>query len=202
MNDGDGLERCGWVGDDPLYLAYHDLEWGVPLRDDRKLFELLLLEGAQAGLSWITILRKREGYRAAFDGVDPVAIAGYDEDKVQALREDARIVRNQAKIRAAIDNARAYLDIQAAGLPFSDFIWAFVDGEPLQNSWSTLDEVPASTGESEAMSRELKRRGFRFVGPTICYAFMQAAGLVNDHLTSCHRWEQVAALEDGQSLLR
>jgi DNA-3-methyladenine glycosylase I len=200
MNDG--LERCGWAGGDPLYLAYHDLEWGVPERDDRKLFELLLLEGAQAGLSWITILRKREGYRAAFDGFDPVAIASYDEDKVQALREDARIVRNQAKIRAAIDNARAYLDIQAAGLPFSNFIWAFVDGKPLQNSWSTLDEVPASTGESEAMSRELKRRGFRFVGPTICYAFMQAAGLVNDHLTSCHRWEQVAALEAGQVLSR
>jgi DNA-3-methyladenine glycosylase I len=169
----------------------------MPLRDDRKLFELLLLEGAQAGLSWITILRKREGYRAAFDGFDPQIIASYDEDKVQALREDPRIVRNQAKIRAAVDNARAYLDIQASGTSFSDFIWTFVDGRPIQNRWIELNDVPASTAESEAMSRELKRRGFRFVGPTICYAFMQAAGLVNDHLTTCHRWEQVAALESS-----
>ena len=193
----DGLVRCTWAGEAPLYLAYHDLEWGVPERDDRKLFELLLLEGAQAGLSWITILRKREGYRAAFDGFDPVAIASYGEAKVQALRGDERIVRNQAKIRTAIGNAQAYLDIQESGTSFSDFIWSFVDGKPLQNSWTTLDQIPASTDISDVMSRELKRRGFRFVGPTICYAFMQAAGLVNDHLTTCHRWEQVARLGTG-----
>lgn len=193
----DGLERCSWATEDPLYIAYHDLEWGVPLRDGRRLFELLLLEGAQAGLSWITILRKREGYRAAFDAFDPAAIARYDEAKMQALREDARIVRNQSKIRAAIGNAQAYLDLQESGTTFSDFVWSFVDGKAVQNNWETLDEVPATTAASEAMSRELKRRGFRFVGPTICYAFMQSAGLVNDHLTTCHRWEEVARLDAG-----
>lgn len=183
--------RCAWSGDDPLYCAYHDNEWGVPVRDDRALFEFLILEGAQAGLSWITILRKREGYRAAFDGFDPEIIARYDEARIQQLREDERIVRNQAKIRATVGNARAYLDLLDTGQSFSDFIWSFVDGEPIQNRWGTLADVPASTPESEAMSKELKRRGFRFVGPTICYAFMQAAGLVNDHLTSCFRWEQL-----------
>ncbi len=188
------LNRCGWVGEDPLYRDYHDREWGVPLRDSRRLFELLILEGAQAGLSWITILRKRDGYRAAFDAFDPVKIAGYNEDRIQALRLDERIVRNQAKIRATVGNAQAYLDLEDSGSTFSEFIWSFVDGEPVQNRWQTTEEVPAATAVSEAMSKELKRRGFRFVGPTICYAFMQAAGLVNDHLARCYRWEEVARI--------
>ncbi|WP_455384182.1 DNA-3-methyladenine glycosylase I, partial [Acidihalobacter prosperus] len=176
--------RCGWapVGD-PLYLAYHDEEWGVPCRDDRHLFEMLILEGAQAGLSWATILHKREGYRQAFDGFDPERIARYGDADTARLLADAGIVRNRLKVAAAIANARAYLDLVEQGTAFSDYLWDFVDGRPRQNRWRTLAEVPASTPESERMSKALKQRGFKFVGPTVCYAFMQATGLVNDHTT-------------------
>ena len=177
------LQRCGWAGSDPLYVAYHDTEWGEPMRDGRRLFELLCLEGAQAGLAWITVLRKREGYRAAFDGFDPTRMAAYtDEDRVR-LMNDARIVRNRAKIDAFIGNARAYLAID----DFASLIWGTVGGSPIVNAWSTLEEVPAQTDASMALSRDLRGRGFRFVGPTICYAFMQSAGLVDDHLVSCFR---------------
>jgi DNA-3-methyladenine glycosylase I len=180
--------RCGWAGTDPLYVEYHDREWGVPLRDQRALFELLCLEGAQAGLAWITILRKRHGYRDAFDGFDPTRIAAYtDADRVRLLG-DARIVRNRAKIEAFIGNARAWLE---AGDP-AGLLWGFVGGSPIQNGWRAMDEIPAETDASRAMSRELRGRGFRFVGPTICYAFMQSAGLVNDHLVSCFRHQELA----------
>ena len=183
----DDRPRCPWAGDDPLYIRYHDEEWGTPLRDDRKLFELLLLEGAQAGLSWITVLRKRENYRAAFDFFDPEKIARYDEAKIAALLGDQGIVRNRLKIRAFVKNARAYLSLREEEGSFSRWIWGFVGGEPIVNRRARLDAVPAETDESRAMSRELKRRGFTFVGPTICYAFMQAAGLVDDHLDDCFR---------------
>ena len=188
------VERCGWVTDDPLYLSYHDEEWGVPVRDDRYLFEFLILEGAQAGLSWITILRKREGYRRAFDGFDAEKIARYDEDRIATLLGDPGIVRNRLKIRSTVDNARAYLDLRQELGSFSDFLWGFVDGEPIQNTFRSLTEVPAATDQSKAMSKELKRRGFRFVGPTVCYAFMQAVGLVNDHVVGCFRHAQVRSL--------
>ena len=184
------IQRCHWPGDDPLMIDYHDKEWGTPLRDEGKLFEFLILESAQAGLSWQTILRKREGYRRAFDGFDPARIARYDEADVARLMSDAEIVRNRQKIMAAIGNARAYLAIQAEGA-FADFIWAFVNDKPIDNLRTTGDDVPSTSPESEAMSRELRRRGFRFVGPTICYAFMQAAGLVNDHLVNCFRYNEI-----------
>ena len=177
------LARCPWAGEDPLYLAYHDTEWGVPMRDPHRLFELLCLEGAQAGLAWITILRKREGYRAAFDGFDAHRMAVYTDADRARLMADAGIVRNRAKIDAFIGNARALLGVD----DFSGLIWSFVDGKPIINEWRTLDEVPAVTEASTRMSRELRRRGFRFVGPTICYAFMQSAGLVDDHLVTCFR---------------
>jgi DNA-3-methyladenine glycosylase I len=180
--------RCGWAGTDPLYVEYHDREWGVPLRDQRALFELLCLEGAQAGLAWITILRKRDGYRDAFDGFDPVRIAAYTDADRARLLADARIVRNRAKIDAFIGNARAWLE---AGDP-SGLLWSFVGGSPFQNEWRAMDEIPAETDASRAISRELRGRGFRFVGPTICYAFMQSAGLVNDHLVSCFRHQELA----------
>ena len=186
--------RCGWVNEDPLYITYHDEEWGVPVRDDRKLFEMLILEGAQAGLSWYTILKKREAYRRAFDGFDPERIARYDERKVASLLEDPGIVRNRLKVRAAIGNARAWLDLRASGTGFSEFLWELAGGAPVVNEWKRLDDVPASTPVSEAMSKALKRRGFRFVGPTICYAFMQAVGMVNDHVTSCFRWKECREL--------
>ena len=182
--------RCTWVNDDPLYIAYHDEEWGVPVRDDRELFELLVLEGAQAGLSWYTILKKREGYRRAFDGFDPERMAGYGDEKIAALLADEGIVRNRLKIHAAIGNARAWLDLRETGEGFADFLWSFPGGKTIVNAWRRLEDVPASTPASQAMSRELKRRGFRFVGPTICYAFMQAAGMVNDHLVTCFRWAE------------
>ncbi len=183
-------QRCGWPGVDALYLAYHDEEWGVPIRDERRLFELLCLEGAQAGLAWITILRKRDGYRRAFAGFDPEVVAGFDDGDVERLLGDAGIVRNRAKIRAAIANARGVLALRAAG-GLSDHLWSFVGGEPRQNRWAGIGEIPASTAESEAMSRDLRKRGFGFVGPTICYAFMQSAGLVNDHEVGCFRWAEV-----------
>ena len=187
------MERCPWSEGFKLYRAYHDDEWGLPLRDDRALFELLILEGAQAGLSWATILRKRENYRRAFDGFDAALIANYGDKKVAALLADAGIVRNRAKVAAAIANAKAYLEITADGRSFSDFVWQFVGGVPIANYWTSMAEVPARTTASDAMSKALGRAGFKFVGSTICYAFMQAAGLVNDHLLSCPRHAEVGA---------
>jgi DNA-3-methyladenine glycosylase I len=183
--------RCPWAGSDPLYLAYHDEEWGVPAHDDRHLFEMLNLEGAQAGLSWITILRKRDRYRRAFDGFEAEKVARYRERRIAALLADAGIVRNRLKITAAIANARAFLDVQAEFGSFDAYLWRFVGGRPRQNAWRTMKEVPATSPESDALSRDLRRRGFRFVGPTICYAFMQAVGMVNDHVTTCYRHREV-----------
>jgi DNA-3-methyladenine glycosylase I len=180
--------RCPWAGADPLYLAYHDEEWGVPVHDDRTLFEFLLLEGAQAGLSWITILRKRDAYRRAFAGFDPAAVAAFDEAKIAALLADPGIVRNRLKVNAAVGNARAFLAVQREFGSFDAYVWGFVGGQPIVNAWTTLAEVPAETVASRALSADLKRRGFRFVGPTIMYAYMQAVGLVNDHLVSCFRY--------------
>jgi len=182
--------RCAWARGD-LDVAYHDREWGVPLHRDRQLFELLILEGAQAGLSWSTILRKRPAYRKAFDGFDPKKVARYSAARVRRLMNDAGIVRNRAKIAATIGNARAFLEVQREHGSFDAYIWQFVDGRPTQNTWRRHGECPAETEASRAMSRDLVRRGFRFVGPTICYAFMQATGMVNDHLRGCFRWRQV-----------
>ena len=192
----DGKTRCDWGGawSDPLYVRYHDEEWGVPIRDERALFELICLEGAQAGLSWSTILRKRDGYRRAFAGFDPELVARYGEPDVERLLGDDRIVRNRAKITATIDNARATLLLRDQGSDLVRHLWSFVGGTPRQERWASMAEVPAETAESREMSRDLKRRGFRFVGPTICYAFMQSAGLVNDHAVDCFRWREVATL--------
>ncbi|MBL8448057.1 MAG: DNA-3-methyladenine glycosylase I [Zoogloeaceae bacterium] len=181
------LPRCPWCGDDPLYVAYHDQEWGVPVFDDRRLFEFLILEGAQAGLAWITILRKREGYRRAFADFDPATIAAFDDQDIARLLGDPGIVRNRAKISAAIGNARAFLATQAEFGTFARFLWDFVGGAPLVNHWTDLAQVPARTEISDALARALKARGFKFVGSTICYAHMQAVGMVNDHLVGCHR---------------
>ena len=186
--------RCEWPGTDPLNLEHHDLEWGVPSRDRRHLFEMLTLEGAQAGLSWTTILRKRDGYRAAFAGFEPAAVASFSPDDVDRLMLDPGIVRNRAKIESTIDNARAILALERDGLDFVDHLWSFVGGQPIQNTFERIGELPAETAESNAMSKDLKKRGFRFVGPTICYAFMQAAGLVNDHILTCYRYREVQAL--------
>ncbi|MDQ3069154.1 MAG: DNA-3-methyladenine glycosylase I [Acidobacteriota bacterium] len=177
--------RCTWAGTDPLYVKYHDEEWGVPLHDDRRLLEMLTLEGAQAGLSWITILRKRPAYRKAFDRFDPVKVARYDARKKRALLADAGIVRNRLKIDSAITNARAVLDVQQVFGSFDAYIWQFIGGAPVDNRRRTMKDVPVSTPESGAMSKDLKSRGFRFVGSTICYAFMQATGMVNDHIAGC-----------------
>ena len=184
------LVRCGWVAgrpDDDLMVRYHDLEWGVPLHDDRALFELLTLEGAQAGLSWDTILKRREGYRRAFDGFDIERVAAYGEAEVARLLQDASIIRNRAKIAAAIGNARAVLELQREG-SFDAYVWSFVGGRTRLNRFQSLAEIPAQTAESQALSNDLLKRGFRFAGPTICYAFMQSAGLVNDHLVGCFRY--------------
>ena len=182
-------ERCAWVPEsDPLYVAYHDEEWGVPERDDRALYELLTLEGAQAGLSWSTILHKRQGYRRAFAGFDPAKVARFDARREQKLLADPGIVRNRLKVSSTIENARRVLETQEELGSFSALLWGFVDGEPLVGGWKAVGEIPAETPVSKAMSKELKRRGFRFVGPTVCYAFMQAAGLVNDHVVSCFRF--------------
>jgi len=186
------LTRCGWSVSDPLYIQYHDDEWGVPVHDDRKLFEMLILEGAQAGLSWITILRKRENYRKAFDRFDARKIAGYGAPKKRELLSNEGIVRNRLKIDAAISNARAFLDVQKEFGSFDSYIWQFVGGEPRMNRWTSLKDVPPKTPESDAMSKDLKLRGFRFVGSTICYAFMQAVGMVNDHITPCFRHTQLS----------
>jgi len=183
--------RCVWAGGDALYQAYHDREWGVPLHDDRRLFEFLILEGAQAGLSWITILKKRENYRAALDGFDAACIARYGTDKIESLLQDAGIVRNRLKLEAVVVNARKFLEVQETFGSFDAFLWQFVGGRPRQNAWRSHAEVPASTLESDAMSKELKRRGFKFVGTTICYALMQATGMVNDHTTNCFRHKEL-----------
>ncbi len=188
------LQRCSWAGDDPLYVAYHDHEWGVPVHDDRTLFEFLLLEGAQAGLSWITILKKRENYRQAFDGFDPRRIARYREARIQKLLGNAGIVRNKLKVRSTVTNARAFLEVEKEFGSFDRFIWQFVGGQPKENAWKTMSEVPASTPESDAMSKELKRRGFKFVGSTICYAYMQAVGMVNDHTVDCFRYREMLVM--------
>ena len=179
------MEPCPWCTGFDLYRAYHDSEWGVPLYDDRALFELLILEGAQAGLSWATVLKKRENYRRVFDGFDPVKIASYGDEKVAALLADPGIIRNRAKVAATIQNARSFLALTAEGCSFSDFLWQFVGGTPVLNQWASLANVPARTATSDALSKALVNAGFKFVGSTICYAFMQAAGLVNDHLTTC-----------------
>lgn len=186
-----GKVRCQWCEGDPLYVRYHDTEWGVPIRDDRKLFEFLVLDGAQAGLSWLTILKKRANYRSAFDHFDPVKISRYGDSKISSLLSDPGIVRNRKKVQSAIANARAMLAVQSEMGSFSDYLWQFVDGATIRNRWQSMDQIPAHTQESAQMSRDLKRRGFQFVGPTICYAFMQAAGMVNDHIVGCFRYNQV-----------
>jgi len=188
------VNRCNWCGNDPLYVAYHDQEWGVPVYDDRTLFEFLILEGAQAGLSWSTILKKREGYRSAFDGFDAEKVARYDGIKISALLTDPGIVRNQLKIGSAVTNAQAFLKIQGEWGSFSDYLWSFVDGRPIQNARRSLAEIPAKTPLAEVLSKDLKKRGFRFVGPTIIYAHMQATGMVNDHLVTCFRYPEIVAM--------
>lgn len=183
--------RCAWVSDDQLYRDYHDHEWGLPVHDDRLLFEFLTLEGAQAGLSWITVLRKRESYRAAFGGFDPAIVARFDEQKQAELLADPGIVRNRLKVASTISNARAFLQVQEQFGSFDAYLWRFVEGRPIQNSWRSISEVPASTPVSDSLSRDLKKRGFRFVGSTICYAMMQAVGMVNDHTVDCFRWKEL-----------
>jgi len=184
------LNRCSWAQGDE-YIAYHDTEWGVPVHDDRLLFEFLILEGAQAGLSWITILKKRENYRKAFDQFDPAIVAKYGKKKQATLMANAGIVRNRLKIASSITNAQAFLDVQDEFGSFDKFIWDFVDGKPVSNAWKSMKKMPTSTPQSDAMSKELKRRGFRFVGTTICYAYMQATGMVNDHLVDCFRYKEL-----------
>ncbi len=185
------MKRCSWAEHSPLEREYHDLEWGTPLRDDRRLFEFLILEGAQAGLSWVTILRKRAAYRAAFDGFDAERIAAYDEAKKAALLADAGIVRNRLKIDSAVGNARAFLAVREQFGSFDAYLWRFVDGRPRRNARRTMAEIPTRTPESDAMSKDMKARGFRFVGSTICHAFMQAVGMVNDHTIDCFRWGEL-----------
>lgn len=187
-------ERCSWCGTDPLYVAYHDEEWGVPEWESRALWEKLILDGFQAGLAWITILKKRDAFRTAFEGFDPAHIASYGQAEIDRLMGDAGIVRSGKKIEATIGNARAYLEMEAAGLSFRDYLWDFVDGRPIQNTFKTMQDVPAETPLSVALSKDLKKRGFKFCGPVIVYAFMQAVGMVNDHIVTCHRYEPIRAL--------
>ena len=197
MSDGllaDGLPRCAWPGVDPLYVAYHDQEWGVPEYDDRALYEKLVLDGFQAGLAWITILRKRDNFRRAFDNFDPEKIARYPKRKIEKLMQDAAIVRNRAKIEGAVLSARGYLEIMEKGPGFSNFLWDFLDGKPKNNKFKSSKQIPAETELSKKISKELVSRGFKFVGPTIVYAFMQAVGMVNDHLVTCHRHAAVEKL--------
>jgi len=194
MTSGEGyipLGRCAWVGAEPLYVAYHDQEWGVPVHDDRLLFEFLVLEGAQAGLSWLTVLRKREGYRKAFAGFDPAKVAAFGSAKISRLLDDAGIVRNRLKVESAVSNARAFLEVQEEFGSFDTYIWRFVDGVTIQNKWRRVEDIPVKTAEAERLSVDLKRRGFRFVGPTIMYAHMQATGMVNDHTVDCFRWAEL-----------
>jgi DNA-3-methyladenine glycosylase I len=187
----DDVRRCAWVGDEPLYQAYHDQEWGVPVHDDRLLFEFLVLEGAQAGLSWLTILRKREGYRRAFAGFDPGAVAAFGPADMERLLADPGIVRNRLKVGSAVTNAQAFLRVQEEFGGFDAYIWRFTGGKTIQNEWELMGEIPAKTPEAERMSADLKKRGFRFVGPTICYAHMQATGMVNDHTVDCFRYQEL-----------
>lgn len=189
---GTDRQRCVWTGENALYQRYHDTEWGVPLHDDRGLFEFLILEGAQAGLSWITILRKRESFRAAFDGFDAARVAGYSSNKIESLLQNPGIVRNRLKVTAAVMNAQKFLDVQDEFGTFDRFIWQFIGGKPLQNHWRSHGQIPSSTPESDAMSKELKRRGFKFAGTTICYAYMQAVGMVNDHTVGCFRHSELS----------
>lgn len=191
-SDASGLTRCPWCGDDPLYQAYHDTEWGVPVHDDRLHFEFLILEGAQAGLSWLTILRKREAYRSAYHGFDPEAVARFAPEDVERLVADAGIVRNRLKVTSSISNARLFLDIQEEFGSFDHYFWGFVGGKTIQNARQNMDDVPATTPESDAVAKDLKKRGFKFAGSTIMYAHMQACGLVNDHLLYCFRYAELA----------
>ena len=188
-------KRCSWCGEDALYVAYHDQEWGVPLHDDQKLFEFLILEGAQAGLSWLTILKKRDAYRKAYYHFDADKVARFNSRSVERLMNNPGIVRNRLKIKASIDNARAFLEVQNEFGNFNSYIWQYVDHRPIQNQWRQLKDIPASTQQSIQMSKDLQQRGFRFVGPTICYAFMQAVGMVNDHVVDCFRHKQVARIK-------
>ncbi|MBN2081864.1 DNA-3-methyladenine glycosylase I [bacterium] len=188
------LQRCPWPGDDPLMQRYHDEEWGVPLYDDAKLFEFLLLEGMQAGLSWMTILKKRENFRRAFAGFDAVKVARFNQQKVERLMQDAGIIRNRLKIEGAVASARAFLAVKDEFGSFSDYIWRFTDGKPVNNRWKSLSEIPGETELARTISKDLKKRGFRFVGPTIVYAHLQATGMVNDHLVSCYRYKEVKKL--------
>ncbi len=185
------MKRCEWCGNDPLYVTYHDKEWGVPVHSDKKLFEYLILEGAQAGLSWITVLKKRKNYREVFDGFDFNKIANYKEKKIQLLLKNEGIIRNQLKIRATVINANAFIEVREEFGTFNKYIWSYVDNQPIQNSWKTLKEIPAKTDLSDDISKDLKKRGFKFVGSTICYAFMQAVGMVNDHVVDCHRYKEL-----------
>ena len=194
MTDSHSEGRCGWCGTDPLYVAYHDQEWGVPERDPRALWEKLVLDGFQAGLAWITILRKREGMRDAFDGFDPEVVARYGEDDIQRLLGDARIIRSRAKINAAINGARIWLQMRDDGEDFSEWLWSFVGGQPIPTAWTDYRQAPTQTAESVAMAKALKARGFNFCGPVIVYAFMQAVGMVNDHLVTCYRHEECRRL--------
>lgn len=191
------ITRCAWAGTDPLYVAYHDQEWGVPVHEDRVLFEFLILEGAQAGLSWMTILKKRENFRAAFDQFDPQAVARYDERKEAELLANPGIIRNRLKIEAAIQNARALLNVNEEFGSFDAYIWRFVGGRPKVNAWKTMQEIPAQTEEARTLSKDLLQRGFKFVGPTICYAHMQATGMVNDHTVDCFRYQEINRLARG-----
>lgn len=184
-------KRCGWVTEDPIYINYHDEEWGRPLLDDQKLFELLCLEGAQAGLSWLTVLKRRENYRDAFDQFDPERISRYTEADIRDLLTNEKIIRNKLKVNSVVTNAQAYLEITRKGQTFSTYLWQFVEGEPIQNHWENIEEVPVQTERSREMSQQLKKDGFKFVGPTICYAFMQASGMVNDHVTGCFCYNNV-----------
>lgn len=188
ISSNKNLTRCEWTGSDPLMVEYHDSEWGVPLHDDQKLFEFLILEGMQAGLSWMTILRKRENFREAFAGFDPRKVAQFDKQKIEELMTNSGIIRNRQKIEAAVRNAKSFLSVQQEFGSFDAYIWQFVDGKPQVNSWENISEIPAQTERSEAMSKDLKKRGFNFVGPTICYAHMQATGMVNDHTMDCFRY--------------
>lgn len=194
MSEQTAPSRCSWSLASQQYIDYHDDEWGVPVHDDRKLFEMLILEGAQAGLSWATILKKRAAYLQLFDNFDAEKIVRYDEQKVQELLTNPAIIRNRLKIQATLQNARALLQLQSEIGSFDAFLWQFVDGKPMQNAWRTMQEVPATSKEADALSKELKRRGFTFVGSTVCYAFMQAVGMVNDHIVECFRWQEVKAL--------
>jgi DNA-3-methyladenine glycosylase I len=200
--DTEGLARCGWAGSDPLYIKYHDTEWGVPVTDDRTLFEFLILEGAQAGLSWITILRKRENYRQAFDNFEPLKVAAYNEAKIDQLIDNPGIIRNRRKIEAAVLNGRAFITAQEEFGSFAKYLWSFVNYKPIQNTWKSLEDVPAQTDISQSLSRDLQKRGFRFVGPTICYALMQAVGMVNDHTVDCFRHAEVGDFAKNTDILK